>query len=97
MVAGHSPFQGDSATTVCFKVANREPIPASALDLRPAELDAVIARGMQKDPVRRFQTGEEFAEAIRQLQSLTAVASTTKSFVTRRSGQPHAAAIGPRA
>src|SRR4029077_8987752 len=29
MVTGHSPFPGDSATTVCFKVANREPIAAS--------------------------------------------------------------------
>src|SRR4029077_4672699 len=33
MVTGHSPFQGTSATTVCFKVANREPIAASALDM----------------------------------------------------------------
>ncbi len=83
MVAGHSPFQGDSATTVCFKVANREPIPASALDLSlPAELDAVIARGMQKDPAKRFQNGEEFAEAIRQLQSMKPAGSTTTSFVT---------------
>jgi len=83
MVAGHSPFQGDSATTVCFKVANREPIPASALDLSlPPELDAVIARGMQKDPAKRFQTGEEFAAAIRELQSMSPAGSTTKSFVT---------------
>jgi serine/threonine protein kinase len=78
MVAGHSPFQGDSATTVCFKVANREPIPVSALDLNlPSELDAVIARGMHKDPAKRYQNGEEFAEAIRQLQSLRSSGSTT--------------------
>jgi len=83
MVAGHSPFQGDSATTVCFKVANREPIPASALDLSlPSELDAVIARGMQKDPAKRFQNGAEFAEAIRQLQTLSPAGPTTTSFVT---------------
>ncbi|HZC23633.1 MAG TPA: serine/threonine-protein kinase, partial [Candidatus Binatia bacterium] len=42
MTTGMSPFQGDSATTVCFKVANREPIAASALDLNlPPQLDAV--------------------------------------------------------
>ena len=51
MVVGHSPFQGDSATTVCFKVANREPVPASALDLQlPRELDVIIARAMAKEP-----------------------------------------------
>ncbi len=50
MVTGHSPFQGDSATTVCFKVANREPVAASALDLNlPRELDEVISRAMAKD------------------------------------------------
>lgn len=33
MVTGHSPFHGNSATTVCFKVVNRDPMPASALDM----------------------------------------------------------------
>jgi len=73
MVTGHSPFQGDSATTVCFKVANRDPLPASALDLHlPRELDAVIARAMAKDPIRRYQRGSDFAEAVTQLQTLIA-------------------------
>jgi len=68
MVTGHSPFQGDSATTVCFKVANRDPLPPSALDLNlPRELDAVITRAMAKDPKRRYQRGSDFAEAVAQL------------------------------
>ena len=68
MVTGHSPFQGDSATTVCFKVANRDPLPPSALDLNlPRELDAVITRAMAKDPKRRYQRGSDFAEAAAQL------------------------------
>ena len=63
MVTGHSPFQGNSATTVCFKVANREPVAASAFDLGlPPELDEVISRAMAKDPEQRYQTGAEFAE-----------------------------------
>jgi hypothetical protein len=83
MVTGHSPFQGDSATTVCFKVANREPVPASALDLNlPTELDVVIARAMAKDPARRYQRGAEFAEAVGQLQAQRQTGSTTTSFVT---------------
>jgi serine/threonine protein kinase len=89
MVAGHSPFQGDSATTVCFKVANREPIPASALDLSlPAELDAVIARAMAKDPKQRYQRGAELAEAVRQLQGQSQKNSTTTSFVTALGNSP---------
>lgn len=80
MVTGHSPFQGDSATTVCFKVANREPVPASALDLSlPRELDAVIARAMAKDPKRRYQRGSEFAAAIAEVQALAVPGPGTRS------------------
>ena len=81
MVTGHSPFQGDSATTVCFKVANREPVAASALDLNvPRELDDVISRAMAKDPEQRYQKGAEFAEDLRQLQQLFKPGSTTTSL-----------------
>ena len=81
MVTGHSPFQGNSATTVCFKVANREPVAASAFDLMlPPELDEVISRAMAKDPDQRYQTGSEFAEDIRQLQQVFEVSSTTTSL-----------------
>jgi len=80
MVTGHSPFQGDSATTVSFKVANREPLAASALDLTlPLELDEVIARAMAKDPEQRYQNGAEFAEDVRQLQQLFEPGSSAAS------------------
>ena len=81
VVTGHSPFQGDSATTVCFKVANREPVAASALDLTlPPELDDVISRAMAKSPEERYQSGAELAEDVRQLQQLLKPSSTTTSL-----------------
>jgi serine/threonine protein kinase len=81
MVTGHSPFQGDSATTVSFKVANREPVAASALDLSlPRELDEVISRAMAKDREQRYQRGAEFAEDVRQLQELLKPGPTTTSL-----------------
>src|ERR1700674_2768167 len=81
MVTGHSPFQGNSATTVCFKVANREPVAASAFDLNlPPELDEVISRAMAKDPQQRYQSGAEFAEDLRQLQQVFQAGSTTTSL-----------------
>ena len=81
MVTGHSPFQGDSATTVCFKVANREPVPASALDLSlPPELDAIISRAMAKDPKKRYQKGAELANDVRELLVLLKPSSTTTSL-----------------
>jgi serine/threonine protein kinase len=81
MVTGHSPFQGNSATTVCFKVANREPVAATAFDLTlPPELDEVISRAMAKDPDQRYQRGSEFAEDLRRLQQIFDVGSTTTSL-----------------
>jgi eukaryotic-like serine/threonine-protein kinase len=81
MVTGHSPFQGNSATTVCFKVANREPVAASALDMTlPLQLDAVIACAMAKNPGERYQRGTEFADHLRQLQQLSKPGSTTTSL-----------------
>jgi len=94
MITGHSPFQGDSATTVSFKVANREPIAASALDLSlPRELDEVIARAMAKDRDQRYQRGAEFAEDLRQLQPLFSLDSTTSSL---RAASPGTQSTGTR-
>lgn len=70
MVVGHSPFHGENATTVCYQVANAQPIPASAVDVNlPRELDAIISRAMAKDPAKRYQRGNQFADALHELQA----------------------------
>jgi len=89
MATGHSPFHGNSATTVCFKVVNREPIPASALDLElPRALDAVISRAIAKDPNARYQRGSDFAADLQQLQlqQQRQPGSTTTSLNTTFAG-----------
>ncbi len=71
-LTGYRPFQGSSATTVCFKVANQEPLQATSLAPElPHELDAVIARALAKDPTERYQRGKEFAEDLRKLRERT--------------------------
>ena len=67
-LTGHRPFQGNSAVTVSFKVANREPVPATAFDSElPVEIDYVLARAMHKEPIHRYQTGREMALDISEL------------------------------
>ena len=67
-LTGYRPFQGNSATTVCFKVANREPLQATSLAPElPHELDAVITRALAKNPADRYQRGKEFAEDLRKV------------------------------
>ena len=87
MVTGHSPFQGNSATTVCFKVANREPIAATALDMTlPPQLDAVISRAMSKDPNERYQRGSDFGDDLRILQQSYKASSSTTSRLRTGTG-----------
>src|SRR5579863_3058455 len=65
IVTGYRPFQGNSATTVCFKVVNREPLPITAYDVDlPVDLDKIVTRAMAKDPEKRYQSGLEMAHAL---------------------------------
>jgi len=68
ILTGYRPFQGNSALTVCFKVVNREPVAATALntDLPPG-LDYIIARALAKDSAQRYQRGMEMASDIQAL------------------------------
>jgi serine/threonine protein kinase len=68
MVVGHLPFQGNSATTVCFKVVNREPVPVTSFDLDlPEAVDTVIGRAMAKEPTERYKRGADLAADLRKL------------------------------
>ncbi len=72
MATGEQPFSGETITAVSYKVVHTEPIPPGKLN--PAissALDTVILKSLAKSPSDRFQTGEEFAEALAQLRSGT--------------------------
>jgi len=80
-VTGFNPFQGSSAASVCFKVANREPLQATALAPElPPELDAVISRALAKDPNERYQRGMELAQDIGELRKRAGARKSTIWF-----------------
>ena len=63
---GSLPFQGDSMTQLMFKIANEAPI--DILGVNPALpecLVEIINKALAKNVVERYQTGDEFAHAIR--------------------------------
>jgi serine/threonine protein kinase len=69
VLTGHRPFQGNSAATVAFKLMNRAAIPVTTFEAElPKELDDIVFRAIAKDPDERYQSGAEFAFAVRQLQ-----------------------------
>jgi serine/threonine-protein kinase len=68
LLTGHRPFQGNSVSTVSFKVGHHQPVPASAFNLDlPPGLNEVVARAMAKDPAERYQRGLEMARDLQNL------------------------------
>jgi len=66
LLCGKLPFEGDSMAQLMFKISS-EP-PTDILSIRPdvpAGLVAFLDRAFTKDADERFQTGEEFAAALR--------------------------------
>ena len=80
-LTGYRPFQGSSVITVCFKVVNRDPVPATVFDSDlPPDVDYIIARAMAKDPAQRYQRGMEMALDIQDLRERRAPSSKAKQI-----------------
>ena len=65
LTAGKLPFEGDSAVAVALKHLSEQPPPLSSMrpDVDPG-LESVIMAALAKDPARRWQSAEEFAQAL---------------------------------
>jgi eukaryotic-like serine/threonine-protein kinase len=66
LLTGEKPFTGESTTTIMYKVLREDPVPPTELNLSlPPALDAVMKKALAKPPAQRFQSGSEFAQALR--------------------------------
>ncbi|HVD01117.1 MAG TPA: protein kinase [Candidatus Dormibacteraeota bacterium] len=67
LLAGAIPFEGEGVLELLYAHVHREPPPASSRnpDLNPA-VDAVLARGLAKDPAQRWESGATLVAALRQ-------------------------------
>jgi eukaryotic-like serine/threonine-protein kinase len=65
LLTGALPFEGDSLITVALKITKSDPPSVDKLrpDL-PLTLRRVIERSLKKQPDKRYQTGEELAQAL---------------------------------
>jgi beta-lactam-binding protein with PASTA domain/tRNA A-37 threonylcarbamoyl transferase component Bud32 len=65
MLTGRVPFEGESAVSIALKQVNERPVPPSAYN--PAvtpQLEAVVLRALEKDPMARFRDADEFIGAL---------------------------------
>ena len=66
LLTGTRPFAGDTTSSVIYRVVHEEPRAAAAVNPRiDAELSMLVRRALAKDPRERFQSGEDFAAALR--------------------------------
>jgi eukaryotic-like serine/threonine-protein kinase len=79
LLSGRRPFESDSITAEAAAHVHEEVPPVSALRPGlPAELDAVFARALAKDPSQRYGTAAELVAALRT--AFAEAAGTTRTF-----------------
>jgi len=67
MLAGGTPFPGDSVPSIIFRIVNEPPRDIEALDGRvPVPVKQFLERGLSKSPDERFPQGGAFAAALRE-------------------------------
>lgn len=66
LLTGHPPFKAENLSALLYAITHTPPLRLSAVraDLPPLIQD-VLTCALQKDPVRRYRTGGEFAQALR--------------------------------
>lgn len=86
-LTGEKPFTGNT-TTIMYKVLREDPLAPSMLNVTlPAAFDGVVRKAMAKNPDERYQTAQEFSDAIK-----AAVAGQVSDSTIVNSATPPAAA-----
>jgi len=87
LLTGERPFPGKNVTTVIYKIVHEEPLAPIQLDssIHPG-LNAVILRGLAKEPDERFATCGDFLNALRTYRE--SQTSTAQTVIRRVSPLP---------
>jgi len=97
MAAGVRPFQGQTDFELSSAILSQPPppLPPGPTGPLPAELGAVIARCLEKDPAQRYQRSDEVRAALEAVQSGAALPAwpTWKYALSRRRWLASAAAL----
>jgi serine/threonine-protein kinase len=66
LLSGRLPFEGESMAQLMYRIANEPPTDILSVNPKvPPGLVAFLERALAKSPDERYQTGEEFAAALR--------------------------------
>ncbi len=81
MLTGALPFDEGGVLEVLYAQVHKEPVPPSMLDHKlPPKVDAVIMRGMSKEPAARWERCRDFVTALENAFTPTPAAEKTVTF-----------------
>ena len=93
-LTGERPFTGSSTITM-RKVLEENPLPPSRFNVQlPGVMDAVVKKALEKRADDRYQTAEEFAEALDAAIAKPGTASTDPTLIASPPAQPAKPAKG---
>jgi len=103
-LTGEQPFDGPSPGSVIYRLLHDmpSPLPATALRGISRDVQSLLNRALAKDPLSRFQTAEDLAEALRSAKDpawrwdpeRAAAAPAPRPGAVRPPGRPAAKAAG---
>ena len=68
LLAGRLPFTGASTMSVIYQIVNTEPdVPSTHRAEIAPEFDAIVMKAIAKDPAKRYQTWDEFGQALAEI------------------------------
>lgn len=68
LLSGKRPFDGETLTTLVYKILHQEPPPVSMLRAVPARLEELLVRMLAKDREERIGSAREVAAELRQIE-----------------------------
>jgi len=76
LLSGRLPFEGESMSQLTAAISSGAHVPVRRHNpALPAGVEAIVERALEREPERRFQSGTELAEAIRQIRSNSGAAA----------------------
>jgi predicted Ser/Thr protein kinase len=68
LLTGRRPFEGESITTVIYKIVNEEAVPITQVRKElPPEFEHIISKALAKDPDNRYGSCAEFADDLKEI------------------------------
>jgi eukaryotic-like serine/threonine-protein kinase len=86
MLAGCTPFTGNTPREVTTSILEKEPLPLSSYSVKaPIELQQIVTKPLQKDPAQRYRSADEMFEALKDLRRKLEVNAELENSATKHS------------